>query len=214
MRVVRYRVRAVKEGKVVFRKTFKVESRALEATRRWRKRGAEVVLRRRQVDEFKIRTHWGNTTQRPPAPKPVRVLVVHHSVTKQLSPNATIAQEKAEMRSIQAIGYARDLGGFPYGYGIPPSGRIYEGSGWGVVEAATGGFNTPTDSVVLIGNNDAFEPTQAQLDSLVDLGMWGQDEGFLARLVEVDPHQKYKATACPGRFVTPKLPAVERRING
>ena len=213
-KVVRYKVRALnRKGKVVKKRTFKTESKALEWLRKKLPGRAQVRIKKVTVESFNVITDWGNTTTRSAAPKPVDTLVAHHSVTKHLSPNASVRQEKEQMRVIQSIGYARGLGGFPYGFAIFPSGRCYRGSGFGVIEAATGGYNTPTDSVVFPGNYEAFEPTKQALDTLEALGKWGQREDFLTKPLSLPPHQKFKQTACCGKLLIPKLPAVQKRIN-
>jgi hypothetical protein len=214
MKIVRYQVRVLdRKGNVTFKKTFKVESVALERARKAKENGKKVILRKKVKEGFKLRDGWGSTTTRPAAPKPVKTLVGHHSVTKQLSPNATVKQEQAEMRSVQAIGYARGLGGFPYGVAIPPSGRCYKGSGFGTVEAATGGYNTPTDSIVFLGNYEVFKLTKEQIEAAVAVGRWAREQGFTTKVVAFDPHQKYKATACPGKHVMAELKSIEKQIN-
>lgn len=219
MRIVRYKVRSVRKIKATgdteaLRWTFKVESAALEKLRRQMRRGHKVTIRKDvEIVPFEIITEWGNTTTRPPAPKPIKTLVVHHSFSQQLSPDASMRQEKAQMRQVQATGFARGLGGFSYGLAVPPSGRCYKGSGWGVVEAATGGLNTPTDSIVLLGNYDVFEPTEEQVDTIVNAGKWGKRNGYFVKVIDVDPHSDHKATACPGRFTRFRLAEIERRIN-
>ena len=218
MKVVRYEVRVRNaKGKVVLKRAFKLESRALEYARKKLNGHRAVVIKRNveRVESFRLLNDWGNTTVRDAAPKPVATLVVHHSVTTQLSVNASQAQEEGQMRVIQSIGYSRDLGGFPYGSAIFPSGEIYRGSGYGVVEAATGGYNTPTDSVVLPGNYETFEMSDEQEETLVALGKYLKAKGFLVKVnAAIDPHSDYKATACPGSKVRPRLAKIENRING
>lgn len=218
MKVVRYEVRVRNaKGEVVTKRTFKVESHALEYARKKLNGHRAVTIKRNveRVESFRILNDWGNTTVRPAAPKPVAILVVHHSVTLQLSVNASQAKEEEQMRVIQSIGYSRDLGGFPYGSAIFPSGEIYRGSGYGVIEAATGGYNTPTDSVVLVGNYDVFEMSDEEEETLVALGKHLKAKGYLVKVeAALDPHSKYKATACPGSHVRPRLAKIENRING
>jgi hypothetical protein len=220
MKIVRYKVRSVrkirKTGDTEAKRwTFKVQSEALEKVKAQLEKGRRVFIRKEVKEKFRIITKWGNTTTRDPAPKPVKILVLHHSVTKQLSEFATILAEKAQMKILQSIGFARGLGGFSYGYAIFPSGRIYEGSGWGVIEAATGGFNTPTDSVVFVGNTTEFGLTQAAIDSAVWLGVWGQKDAqkYLTDPVEVALHSKFKATDCPGAGARDAREVIQRRIN-
>ena len=215
--MITYRVRVLtKEGKVVEQEIFKRPGVALAFAKDHLEHRNQIRIRKIEVEDslkLSIRSNWGNVTHRVDAPRPIKTLVIHHSVTLQLSPKATIAQEKEQMRAIQSIGFARGLGGFPYGYAIFPSGRIYTGSGFGEIEAATGGFNTPTDSVVFVGNYSAFKPTQKMWDSLVDLGNWAQDRGFFIPRIEVEPHRAFKATECPGNQTIGHLTDVERLIR-
>lgn len=208
MSKVVYDVRVVnREGKLVTKKRFKAKDQAFNFAQDKLVHQRRVKVARKEVAEaFRITpaNEWGRSAHKPyqNGPRPVSTVFVHTSVTKQLPASATVEQEKAEMRSLDAIAKARGFNGVSYSICIFPSGRAYEGRGFGVVEAATSGYNTTSDSVCFVGNTDAHKPTQAQLDSMVKVLRHGQTNGYLAKNLTCRGHREVAAKACPGRYVT------------
>jgi hypothetical protein len=122
-------------------------------------------------------------------------LVVHHSASVLDGPRAI---QKLHM---EKRGYA-DIG---YHYLIDAEGRLYEGRLVGVRGAHTGGFNTGTVGVCLLGNFENQWPDVRQLEALRGLGTHlaaAYGLGFLAS------HQGFQpaATVCPGHNLQPLLP--------
>lgn len=218
----RYKVRVVNaDGEVVIKKRFKHKDKAVNFIGDKLKGERKVsVKREKKPDKFKITP---NTEYRMSSHSawetvsgPLSQVFVHTSVTKQLSKNATVAEEKAEMTNLDSIAHARGYNGISYSFCIFPSGRIYEGRGWLVVEAATLDYNSVSDSIVFVGNTDAFKPTDEQMRSLNDVIEHGQSKGKLVRTgLNVRGHREVAAKACPGRYVTDKMIAdVQKAVNG
>lgn len=212
-----YHVRAVEDGKVVLKKEFQRKTRALEVIENQIGLGRKVITRRElQKPEFTIIRDWGKRTHEAYqyAPAPLRTIYIHTSVTKQLSAGATRTAEKAQMRAVDDIAFARGFNGFSYSFGVFPSGRAYEGRGFLVVEAATEPHNYTSDSICTIGNTDAFKPTDAQIDAIVGIIKTGQRRGKYAQKLDIRGHREVAPKACPGRYFTDQMiAAVQARVN-
>lgn len=147
-------------------------------------------------------------------PKPLHVIFLHTSVTYQLSPNASNAEQAEQMRRLDDIAFARGFNGISYSWGVLPSGDIYEGRGFRVVEAATSDYNSSSDSVCTVGNTDVYEPTKDQIDSIVDIIKLGQKQGEYANKLSVRGHRSVAPKACPGaKFTDAKIAVVRSRVN-
>lgn len=216
---LRYDVRVFnKDGKVVTKKRFKTPRLAFRfAKEKFQSRRAVKVTKVEVAPAFRIRTGWGKRDHDDyqMAPKPVSTVFIHTSVTPQLPPDATVEEEKEQMRNVDNIAFGRGFNGFSYSMGVFASGRVYEGRGFGVVEAATGGFNTTSDSIATIGNTDAFNPTTKQIEAIVQTIRWGQDNGyFVHNGLQVRGHREVAAKACPGQFFTNAiLEEIEDRVG-
>lgn len=153
------------------------------------------------------RKHW-----RANAPKdtPTRddwtggvTLVVHH--TAGLAP-FTLEGEVQEMRGIQRQHQAtngwNDIG---YNYVVMPSGRVYEGRGYGVVGAHTINHNTHTIGVSFAGNYETAKPTARSLAAYHLLVARLRLKG--ARITRTTGHRfmPNQATACPGKHLVKAL---------
>lgn len=222
MAKVHYDVRVFnRKGDVVLKRTFKRKWPALKwVAKKLDNRRAAKITKKVQRDTFSIElaAKWGRSAHAPYSfgPKPVGTVFTHTSVTTQLAASARRWQERQEMRKLDAIARGRGFNGISYSICIFPSGRAYEGRGWGVVEAATEGHNTTSDSVCFVGNTDAFEPTQAQIAAYkAVIKKDGQPKGFLARRgLAIRPHRSVAAKACPGKYVTDAILAnIERSVN-
>ncbi len=125
----------------------------------------------------------------------LNTLVVHHSASVLDGPR-DIQKLHMEKR-----GYA-DIG---YHYLIDAAGLLYEGRAVGVRGAHTGGFNTGTVGVCLLGNFENQWPAMAQLEALRGLGA-----GLTAAygLTHLASHHGFQpgATVCPGHNLEPLLP--------
>lgn len=145
---------------------------------------------------------------------PVAMVFIHTSVTSQLPKTATVAQEKQAMLILQGIAFGRGFSDISYSFVIFPSGRIYEGRGWGVTQAATLGFNDISYSFCTGGNTDANQETRQQRESIIGLINAGQKHGRIDKWVNVRGHREVAAKSCPGRLFTDKdIREIQRDVN-
>lgn len=215
MKIVSYEVRVIKDGDVKIERTFKKWNKAQDLIERAAKNGRKVIVKRQvEKDRFRIEPNhtWGIRDHDPyvRVRGPLSTVFLHTSVTTQLGADASVAAERAQMRSVDSIAYGRGFNGFSYNFGVFPSGRAYEGRSFLVVEAATEDFNSTSDSIATIGNTDAFEPTEAQILAIIGIIKRGQKLGVYTKKLNVREHNEVAAKACPGKFFTD---AVTRRIE-
>jgi hypothetical protein len=219
MKIVSYEVRVIKDGEVKIERTFKEWNKAEDLIERAAQRGRKVVVERQvKKDTFRIEPNhkWSIRPHDPwtKAAGPLETVFLHTSVTTQLKSTATADEERAQMRSVDSIAYGRGFNGFSYNFGVFPSGRAYEGRGFLVVEAATEDYNSTSDSIATIGNTDAFEPTEAQIQAIIGIIKKGQKLGFYAKKLNVREHNEVAAKACPGKFFTDAvIRKIERAVN-
>jgi hypothetical protein len=217
---LRYDVRILdKDGKLLTKKRFATKDAALNFLRDkliHRRRAKVTTVEVATLKTFQ-NTQWGPAphTPWPPAPKPVSELFLHHSVTKQLPVSATVEAERAEMRSLDAIAHGRGFNGISYSWVIFPSGRCWEGRGWGIIEAATEGHNTSGDSIVFAGNYSAFALSPQQKQAVVALVNSAQRSGFLsAKGLNVRGHREVDTTSCPGDKISKAwIDSVQGKVN-
>lgn len=176
-------------------------------------------------------------------------LIVHHTDTS----NDYVDQAGAEAQ-VRSIYYYHSVtqgwGDIGYNFLIDKFGTIYEGrysrdyagtsptgddaSGLGVTGAHTGGWNSGTVGVALLGTLTSSDATPAARDALERLLAWEasrngidpQGSGTFVNPVSgatittpnIAGHRDYAATACPGDAFYPTLPAlrtaVATRISG
>lgn len=215
---IRYDARIIdSSGKLVVKKRFKLKDAAFN----WAK---SRMTGSRRADLRRARTHVLTVLQNSAwqlhphswskAAGPLKVVFLHHSVTKQLPEGASLEEERAEMRNLDAIAHGRGFNGLSYCWVVFPSGRAWEGRGWLVIEAATEGHNTTSDSICFAGNLSAFKPTEAQIITAEKLINRGQAVGALAKVVDVRPHRSASSTSCPGSNLTDgMIEGIQRRAN-
>lgn len=217
---MRYEVRVVEDGKLVTKKRFAAKDKALNFAADKLIRRRRVRIARERVFEFETfqNTEWGLSPHDPwvSTAGPLKILFIHHSVTKQLPISASVEEEKAQMRLLDQIAHSRGFNGISYCWACFPSGRCYEGRGWLVQEAATEGFNTSADSIVLVGNYSQFEMTDLQRIAIRKLVNQAQDKGvFVKSGLDVRGHREAAQTSCPGDKVTAEvISALQRAVNG
>ena len=119
-----------------------------------------------------------------------RTLWVHHS--EGPAPADNPAQERATVKGIQSFhqGPSRGWADIGYAYLIAPSGRIYEGRGYGVMAAHCPGHNDEP-SVCLLGSYSKTPPTTAQRNAV-----WALADHL--GLSELAGHREGYSTSCPG----------------
>lgn len=151
------------------------------------------------------RSSWG--ARRPNGDRNLsglgRDVVLHHTVTTHLSPNATVSQERAQMRSLESIGHSRFGSGISYNVIIFPSGRAYQGVSFHRRGTHTGGHNSTVRSICFAGNYEKNEPTKAQIETAAAIVAEGRGKWWRSN-ARVQGHRDYSSTACPGKNVYAK----------
>ena len=155
---------------------------------------------------------------------PVRAIPVHHTAGfygRELGPDASEAEEGAQLFSMAADHHSRFGIGPGYNYVAFPSGRLYAVGKAGTHRAHTKGRNPETGerwnvdgiAVCAMGNYEQGEPTQALLQAIRQAVT--EIRGFsFARVAPAYPHGRIptvnsagvafsQATDCPGRNLAP-----------
>jgi hypothetical protein len=145
---------------------------------------------------------------------PAREVWLHHSATTAPPASASLELDTIAVRLLEEIGHARFGAGISYTFVIPPSGRIFEGHGIGRRGTHTGGRNSTSRGICLLGNYEHVEPTRAQLDAVAQLLAHGAGAGWWARAALAGGHRDVKATACPGGRAYALIPEMNRRAGG
>jgi N-acetylmuramoyl-L-alanine amidase len=138
-----------------------------------------------------------------PLSQVLTTIVVHHSALPLSDGPLQIQQLHMHDK-----GYA-DIG---YHFVIDPAGRIFEGRKLYVRGAHTGGHNTGTVGIVLLGNFEEAQPTAAQLASLKALAAALAAEygiKWLAGHRDFQPDE----TVCPGRNLEVLLPGLAAELG-
>ncbi len=135
----------------------------------------------------------------------LNTIVVHHS--------AFFAAGPAEIQDLHID--RRGFADVAYHFLIDSQGVIYEGREIRVRGAHVQGFNTGSVGVVLIGNFNETEPSQAQtesLEQLVDYLRYTYGIRYLAGHKDY-PDQSPDGTECPGDGLYPLLPGLARKLG-
>ena len=166
------------------------------------------------------RAQWGAGPKRGSdvSPKlPWAEVVIHTEAGSQRSP-ASEGTEKGWIRAIEAfhVGPSRGWDGIAYSFLIAPSGRIFEGRGWGRSGAHTEGRNSIAAGICFLGHGDKWPATDAQWASTRWLIGEGIRLGKLQRRPKITGHKDYsqKGKTCPGTLIYPLLQAKLAGIDG
>lgn len=181
------------------------------------------------------RAGWGADeslrTGDPLYTKTVRAAFVHHSATGN---NYSCAEAPAAIRAIyrfhvKSSGW-RDIG---YNFLVDKCGTVYEGRAGGVGKPVMGahtlGFNDDSTGIAVLGTYETTPPAQAALDSVAALAAWklglngiaanGKTtlvsaggnrfaKGSKVTLHTLSGHRDGFSTACPGKLLYDRLPAL------
>lgn len=144
---------------------------------------------------------WREYTQ--PLTEIFNTLIIHHSALP-------VSDGPLEIQKLHQTnkGFA-DIG---YHFVIDADGQIYAGRALNVRGAHTGGHNTGTLGIVLLGNFEVEVPPDKQLQSLKELTHCLTSEfGFthLAGHRDFQPDE----TVCPGKNLEPQLPDLARELG-
>jgi hypothetical protein len=166
----------------------------------------------------------------------IKMGFVHHTDT---SNSYTPAQAAAMVRSVYAF-HTRSRGWSDIGYNflVDKYGRVFEGRYGGVdrpvIGAHTGGFNTDTFGVSLLGTYTSVVPSGGQLSALEKVFAWKlglhyvnpsarttltsaggskYKKGAVATFDNVSGHRDAGLTSCPGEQTYRRLPAIRAAIR-
>lgn len=162
----------------------------------------ERELKKRRATRVISRESWGAAEPRGSFARQstLRGGVQHHTAMPTLPATATIAEEKARMRQLQAIHQGQGWTDIGYALVCFPSGRIYEGRPKEYVGAHTLNYNTGYAGWALDGNYDVDKPTPAAVKACRRcrelLGVAGKP---------LYGHYQLNPTACPGKHLKPYL---------
>lgn len=125
-------------------------------------------------------------------------LVVHHAALEFYHGPRVIQRLHVLRNNFADVGYHFFIDGL---------GQLYEGRPLQVRGAHTGGYNTGTVGVCLLGNFEFIPPVQAQLDTLQLLARTLREQYALSHLAG---HRDFQpdATVCPGKNLWPVIPAI------
>lgn len=146
------------------------------------------------------------------APLPARELYLHHSVTDAPDVGAPFQVDAAAVRTLELIGEKRFGWGMSYTFVVTPAGRVYEGHRVDGVGAHTGGRNSISRAICLVGNYEEDRPSEAMLDAVAELVAHGHRAGWWpAGLTGGHRDAPGASTACPGRFAQALIPVINSR---
>ncbi len=165
--------------------------------------------------------------------------ILHTTAT---SNDYTAVQSAAIMRSMYAY-HTQTLGWCDIGYNflVDKFGTLFEGRYGGVdkpvVGAHTGGFNSYTVGVSMIGNQDLIAPSAATLRTVQQVFAWkfglhrinptgsvtytsaggsatSYPAGTLVTKPAISGHRDYSSKSCPGNYAYPLLPSIRTAVAG
>lgn len=126
-----------------------------------------------------------------------RIERAHHTGDSGVPATATVEEERAYLRRTEDFHIrTRGYKAIGYSYLVFPSGRVYEGRGFGKLGAHTLGHNTDV-GVCFVGNFEKQEPTVAALRAERRLRARLRLHGVL--LGRRAPHSETFATSCCGK---------------
>lgn len=172
--------------------------RKLSAGKLWHK-----LQRKRRLNQMKAtsRKVWGAAPPRGSIGgviEPTHKHFGHCTVTAAIPASASVATEMACMRSLQQIAFARGFFDISYSFVIFPSGRIYEGRGWGKAGAHTEGYNSTTYATSAYIPCAGEPVTQSMINSFILVGRAGLRRGSIAPDVQWLGHRDVSDKSCPG----------------
>lgn len=130
---------------------------------------------------------------------------------------ATRAQEAAYMRDVEAFHInSREMRAIAYSFVVMPSGRIYEGRGWGKDGGHTACCNTTSHAICFAGNFQSMKPTEAAIETARGLIVLGQNKGMVTASPRIRGHRDAPgaSTACPGNNLYARLDEIRNLDAG
>ena len=140
---------------------------------------------------------------------PVRYITVHHDGMHPFfdtDQRATAARIEAIRRAHRRRGWG-DIG---YHFVVDRAGRVWEGRSLRYQGAHVKNNNYANIGIVVLGNFDRQQPSQAQLASVRQLVSSLMDR-YHVPASHVSTHQEWSPTACPGRYLQQFMNTSRRR---
>ncbi|WP_141538692.1 N-acetylmuramoyl-L-alanine amidase [Isoptericola jiangsuensis] len=190
--------------------------------------GASVVAAVPAAPTVATRAAWGAVESMmtwSPTQGSIRAATIHHTAGTN---SYSAAQVPGIIRGIYAYhANTRDWGDIGYNFLVDKYGRAWEGRAGGILNQTIGGhargFNTNTTGVSVLGNYDVVQPSTASVTAVVKLVAWklalhgvpatGSTTIEGVRLPRILGHRDVASTACPGRYLYPKLGEIRRRAQ-
>lgn len=166
-------------------------------------------------NQVQLRKDWGARHRNGFGDRPIPVsLWLHHTVTAHLPTNATVAQERAQMRVLEDIGQQRFNGGISYNWILFPSGRLYQGIGVRRRGAHTINYNRTGMAIALAGNYQNTPMTENQIRTLAWFLPFARSQGWIRQARFNGGHRDApgNSTACPGNRAHSQIAEVHRRV--
>ena len=159
------------------------------------------------------RAGWGANPLQTPAAwigTPQQELWLHHTGSKGL-------HGASGMQQLQAGALAGGYVDLEYTFVVDnPTPVIYESRGPGRDTAATGGHNSISQAICVMGNFEAGDvPSEELIDKLAELVAYGHDLGWWPSQI-TGPHKNASgnSTACCGNTLIAQIPEINRRAAG
>ena len=134
--------------------------------------------------------------------------VLHHEAGAPLPASASLSQEVARVRAIDAYHRSLKWAGFGYSAMVALSGRIHEGRGYFRSGAHTRGLNSSALAVVVPGNNPSL-PDRA-IEAIRAWDRAGIAAGALTTGGRWTGHRDHGSTSCPGDRPYSKISELNR----
>jgi len=129
---------------------------------------------------------------------------VHHTVTATLPKNASVSDEREQMRALESIGQSRFGTGISYNVIVFPSGRAYQGVSFNRRGTHTGGRNSTVRSISFAGNFEKATPTDESLATASEIYREGRGKWWEVG-APLRGHRNVSQTACPGKNLYARL---------
>lgn len=174
---------------------------------------------------------------------PTQKLIVHHTVTANADPDPAATVRAIYQYHVQSRGFI-DIA---YNFLVDANGTIYKGrysgpngtchqdtvtgenaNGRGVTGAHTGGWNSGTMGIAVLGNYEQVPLSEATRAALVEHLAWESERHLLDAMAtstftspsggasktvpNISGHRDWSATACPGKNLYAALPTIRQEV--
>ena len=134
--------------------------------------------------------------------RPIKRIIIHHSASPRVTTTIQQIEGWHKKAGYKGVGYHKVI----EGGGLVRQGRPDEEIG-----AHAYGHNHDSLGVCVVGNFENEQPDEAQIDALVQvLATLCKRHGLKASAIF--GHRDVNPTACPGKHLFSKLPAIRQRV--